>query len=321
MIADYICIDEMTTYQFGIHLFSYLKQVSFNNITMNVLPRQFSSLSYCGLWEEKSVKLTFKKTFYRAFTISLIFYLNLAGIIYFVITYESFEDIVEIYHPILFSVFTFQVMNFLLRKNFLRTILINFEDNSFKSRSPEETAILSKYLKKSQQIFMFIMIMVETCTFSMSLSPLFELKEGIRLPLNIYTPYDVSQPTLFIITYIFQFLLISLEVFINIALDTIVYGLMLLTMGQFELCAYRIENSSQDEKTISSETIKKCIEHHVRILNLVKQIESLFMIGVSPFIVFSLLILCTTIFQIIQVLKLNKEFLLFTKSEIEISKY
>ena len=281
---------------------------------MDVLPRQFSSLSYCGLWEENRVKFPLKRKIYKTLVISLIYYFTLAEVTQFFLTCESLENFVEIYPSVTYAVFTSKVMNFLLKENDMREILSNFKDNSFKSKSPQETAILNKYFKKSQQIFVYTTGILQLCGISIALTPLIKWKDGIQLPFDLYSPYDVSEPTIFVITYIFQSVLNSFSILINITLDTTVYGFMLLTIGQFELCAYRIENSSLDEKAISSETIKECIEHHVRILNLVKQIESFFMIVVFPFFVCSLLILCTIIFQIAQVQIKSKKYSLMEEN-------
>ena len=296
----------MRMYLFQCYITLSLNTLSQNYIIMNVLPKQFSSLLYCGLWEEDALKFSLKKKLYRAITILLIFYFCLGAIISFFITYESFENITAIYDPLINIVFTFKVMNFLLKENNVREILTNFENNSFKSKSPEETAILNIYIKKSQDIFVYLMGMLQLCSLSIALNPLLQRKEETQLPTNLYTPYDTSQSTSFVITYIFQCLLTSFSIFVNITLDTTVYGLMLITIGQFELCAHRIENFSKNNKAISAEIIKECIEHHVRILNLVKQIESFFMIVVLPFFVSSLFILCTIIVQIKKVIEQKK---------------
>ncbi|XP_033211703.1 odorant receptor 46a-like [Belonocnema kinseyi] len=262
---------------------------------MDTLPRQFTALWFCGLWEESSIKFSLKRKFYRIVVLTLIYAFTLSEIIQFSLTCESLENFVEIYPSLTYIVFCWKVLNFIRKESAMRQMLSNFQESSFKPRTTEEFIILDKYLNKSQLICKYITSVLLLCGISIVLTPLLKWGEGVELPFNLYYPFEVTKPTVFVITYVFQSALNTFSIFINITLDTTVYGFLLLTIGQFELFAFRLEKVSADEKLI-----KEFVKHHVRILRLVKQIESFFMIAILPFFMCSLLILCTIIFQIAQ---------------------
>ena len=265
---------------------------------MDTLPRQFTALWCCGLWEESNVRFPFERKFYRIVVLTLIHVFTLSEIIQFFLTCESLENFVEIYPSLTYIVFCWKVMNFIRKESDMRDMLSNFQEYSFKPKTNEELVILDKYLNKSQLIYIYITSVLLLCGVSIVLTPLLKWGEGIELPFNLYYPFEVTKPTVFIIAYIFQSVLNTFSILINITLDTTVYGFLLLTIGQFELFSYRLENVDEDKKSI-----KESVKHHVRILRLVRQIESFFMIAILPFFMCSLLILCTIIFQIAQVLQ------------------
>lgn len=264
---------------------------------MDTLPRQFAALWFCGLWEESNIKFSIKRKCYRIVVLTLIHGFTLSEIIQFFLTCESLENFVEIYPSLTYIVFCWKVLNFIRKESAMREMLSNFQESSFKPRTTEEFMILDKYLNKSQLIFKYITSVLLLCGISIVLTPLLKWGEGVELPFNLYYPFEVTKPTVFVITYVFQSVLNTFSILINITLDTTVYGFLLLSIGQFELFAFRLENANADEKLI-----KEFVKHHVRILRLVKQIESFFMIAILPFFMCSLLILCTIIFQIAQVL-------------------
>lgn len=263
---------------------------------MDVLPSQFTSLWLCGLWED-NVKSTLERKCYRIIVLLLIHCFTLLEIVQFFLTCESLEHFVEIYPSLTFIIFCWKVVNFITRKSDMREILNEFRDRLFKPLSNEEKAIVDKYFRKSQAIFKFIVTIFTFCGISIALTPLLNWKEKIELPFNLYYPFDVSSPIIFTTTYAFESLLNSFSIIINVTLDTTVYGFMLITIGQFELCAYRLENSSG----ITKDKIKEYVNHHVLVLRIVKEIESFFMITILPFFLLSLLTFCTIIFQMAQV--------------------
>lgn len=268
---------------------------------MDILPSQFTSLWLCGIWEEDILKSSLERKFYRIIVLLLIHSFTLSEIIQFFRTCESLENFVEIYPSLTFVIFCWKVVNFILKKNDMREILNEFRDQLFKPSSFEEKAIVEKYFRKSQQIFKFVISLFTLCGISIALTPLLKWNEKIELPFNLYYPFDVSSPIIFTTTYAFEALLNSFSIIINITLDTTVYGFMLVTIGQFELCAYRLENSGEEDIGLSSDKIKEYVNHHVLILKIVKQIESFFMVAILPFFLFSLLTFCTIIFQVAQV--------------------
>ncbi|XP_051167653.1 uncharacterized protein LOC127285598 isoform X2 [Leptopilina boulardi] len=267
---------------------------------MDILPRQFKTMWFCGVWNEET-KFPKLRKIYKIFVLFMIHYFTLAEIIEFFITADNVENFADIYPALTFLQFCFKVINFVYKENDMNEILKNFRDNTFLAKTKEEDLILKKYFMKSQKIFL-INVFVEICGIFIILTPLMKHEENteIELPFKMYHIFDVRHPIIFIGMYIYQSLLNAFSILCTITLDTMVMGFLLITIGQFELCAYRIENFSKKEKISATNSIKDYVKHHVRILDVVKQIEAFFMIIIFPFFFCSLVILCTILFKIAQ---------------------
>ena len=265
---------------------------------MDTLPRQFTATWFCGVWEKSTIKCRLERKFYRVAVLIVIHIFTLSQITQFFLTYESFENFVEIYDSLIYIVYCWKVVNFLRKEKNMREMLSNFQENSsFKPRTAQELEIFDKYFNRSQLIFKYLMTVFMFCDISTVVMPLLKWGKGVELPLKLYYPYDLTESTVFFFTYVSQFVIITFSIILNVTLDTIVYGILILTIGQFELFSCRLENCSE----FDGKCIGEYIKHHVRILRLVKQTESFFMITIFPFFLCSLLIICTVIFQMAKV--------------------
>lgn len=255
---------------------------------------------FCGLWNENTTFPTLRKI-YKVFVLFMIHYFTFAEMLQFLLSADNVENFADIYPTLTFLQFCFKAVNFVWKERDMHEILINFRNKTFEPKSKEEHSILKKYFIKSQQIFL-INAFVEVCGVFIVITPLMKQEEGveIELPFKMYHIFNITHPTVFAGMYVYQSLLNAFSILCTITLDTMVFGFLLITIGQFELCAYRIENFQKSEKA-SSNSIKEYVNHHVHILDVVKQIESFFMIVIFPFFFCSLLILCTILFKIAQV--------------------
>lgn len=268
---------------------------------MDILPRQFKTMWFCGVWNEDT-KFPRLRRIYKILVLFSIHYFTLAELVQFIISADSVENFADIYPALTFLQFCFKLINFVIKEREMGEILLNFRHDTFKAKSSDEKFILNKYFRKSQKIFL-INVFVEICGIFIILTPLMKREENteIELPFKMYHVFDIGNPIVFVGMYIYQSVLNQFSILCTITLDTMVMGFLLITIGQFELCTYRIGNIDRREKESASNSIKEYVKHHVRILDVVKQIEAFFMIIIFPFFFCSLLILCTILFKIAQV--------------------
>lgn len=129
------------------------------------------------------------------------------------------------------------------------------------------------------------------------------------LPLKTYMPYSISGWYLYVATYLQHVAAIFYGVLLNVSFDSFVYGFTLHTCGQIELLCHRLSGIFRDRldadkdraRSSKATAIGECVRHHLRVHELVRRIQSLFVWTVTILFVFSMVTLCTSIFQMSKV--------------------
>nr|QHN69092.1 odorant receptor 6 [Sirex noctilio] len=133
-------------------------------------------------------------------------------------------------------------------------------------------------------------------------------------------PYNITKSPAFEVTCAHQFIAVSMCCFHNVALDTLVTGLITIACCQLEQLKYKIitiEDDSNAKSILTGyqgmqtskihesndrayEELGKCIEHNNVIVNFTKEIQEIF--GTSIFMQFlvNCIIICLTAFHITQ---------------------
>lgn len=262
---------------------------------MDILPLNFQSCRICGMWFESN-SYYLPKMIYRLLVLLIIFQFTLSQIIELLTMHGSLNDFTEV----LFLTFTFvalcfKVLNFVTRRSEMTDMLDEFRTPICLAKSPEEKKIIQKCSQSSKKIFWSIMSLSQSTGLVLLVIPFLtsEMME-ISLPFKSYQPYNVTDAINFWITYALQILATIYGVLLNVSMDTMVYGFIIMATGQFEINCYRLENSKG--------SIRDCIEHHVLIQDIVYKIQHFFIYVVVPLFFFSLVTLCTSIFQMSQVI-------------------
>ncbi|XP_011699948.1 PREDICTED: uncharacterized protein LOC105457144 [Wasmannia auropunctata] len=141
-----------------------------------------------------------------------------------------------------------------------------------------------------------------------------------QLPLKMYVPYSMVELLPYLLTYLEQTAAVFYGVLLNVALDSLVYGLMIQTCGQIELLCYRLSetfrflqrnNKEKKHADIEKFAIAECVRHHVSVWNITHRIQSLFMWIIATLFFFSLITLCSSIYQMSNKKLFSVEFFAF----------
>ncbi|KYN30164.1 Odorant receptor 46a, isoform A [Trachymyrmex cornetzi] len=128
-----------------------------------------------------------------------------------------------------------------------------------------------------------------------------------QLPMKMYVPYSMVELLPYLLTYLEQVAVVLYGVSLNVAFDSLVYGFIIHTCGQIELLCYRLsetfrflqENDKEKEHDVIEKfAIAECVRHHVSVCNITYRIQSLFMWIITILFFFSLITLCSSVYQI-----------------------
>ncbi|KAK2584713.1 hypothetical protein KPH14_007046 [Odynerus spinipes] len=267
---------------------------------MDILPVNFKVLSFCGVWREQEETRTFARLLnlcYKLFVITLIFCFTLLEFIELIVSHENIEDMSEN----LFIVFTYialciKFLNFLLRKKELSILLDLLREEICRPKNLAEAMILETYNRRAKWCALSFMALAQSTGIALVAAPIMELHRSARaLPFKTYLPYSTVELYAYLATYLMHIASITYGILLNVSFDSLVYGFTLHACGQISILCERC-TKSLDSGSISNE-IEKCVRHHVLIHDLVKRIESLFVSTVAVLFFFSLITLCTSIFQ------------------------
>jgi len=158
----------------------------------------------------------------------------------------------------------------------------------------------------------FMSLSQATCV-ALVLAPVVGPRDTDRrpLPFKTYLPYSISDFFPYIATYLQHVGAIFYGVLLNVAFDSLVYGFTLHVCGQIELLRHRLSEIFRDYsdtgrrcRTVpghENAIIGQCVKHHLCVYEIVHRIQSLFVWIVTILFVFSMITLCTSIFQMSKV--------------------
>ncbi|XP_011880780.1 PREDICTED: uncharacterized protein LOC105569177 isoform X2 [Vollenhovia emeryi] len=279
---------------------------------MDLLPVNFYVLRFCGVWKErKDGNLIVRSVSfcYRYTVAALIYYFTISEIIELVRMRNNVEDLTEgLFLAITFMTLSLKYFNFLMRQCELRALLNCFRAKMCRPRDSTEVSILKQYDRKAKQTACFFMFMCQVTGALMLIAPLLTNNKDERsLPCKMYVPYSIATFLPYVLTYLQQCATLIYGILLNVSFDSLVYGLIIHTCGQIELLCYRLtetfrflrENNNEEKKrgSIESSAIAECVKHHISVYNITNRIQSLFVWTTTTLFSFSLITLCTSIFQ------------------------
>ncbi|RLU26275.1 ObirOr5-D1 [Ooceraea biroi] len=275
---------------------------------MDILPLNFRVLWFCGAWNERSSSNTFIRFLcfcYKYAVFILIYQFTISEIIELIRMRDHIEELTEgLFLALTYVALCFKYGNFLARQNQVSMLLDCFRGETCQPKNSEEKMILSRYNRKAEWCARAFMIMCQASCVAHILAPIVGPQDTDRpLPFKTYLPYSISGLFPYVATYLQHVGAIFYGVLLNVAFDTLVYGFTLHVCGQIELLRHRLSeifrNYPDTERTDSGKDamIDECVKHHLHVHEIVRRIQSLFVWTVTVLFIFSMVTLCTSIFQ------------------------
>ncbi|XP_077271873.1 odorant receptor 46a-like isoform X2 [Temnothorax americanus] len=294
---------------------------------MDILPLNFRIFWFCGAWSEEKDNNLFVRCLslcYRIFRyaiVTLLYEFTILEVIELVRTHNNIEDITEgLFLALTYVAFCFKYGNFLARQNEVSMLLDCFRSETCQPRNSEEKMILLKYDRKAKWCVRTFMSISQATCIALILAPIVGPQNSDRpLPVKTYLPYSISGLYPYLATYLQHVGAIFYGVLLNVSFDSLVYGFTLHACGQIELLRYRLSKIFKDrpeqyriDSSKGTTMISECVRHHLYVHEIVRRIQSLFVWTVAILFIFSMVTLCTSIFQMSKKKILTVKFLSLT---------
>ena len=279
----------------------FTKSETKSYLKMDILPDNFRTLSFCGVWFEFADKDNFFKKIYRFFVAFIIIYFTFTGVLGMILIESEIAELIDImFLDLTFAALCVKILNLLFYRKKIVKILNQFRNEIFRSKNQEEEKILKNYLSKASKVWKYYLTLSLSTGIIMCTSPVLTVTfENAELPLKTYQFYDDSTKFGFYFTFLIHFFSTVYGICINISFDTMITGFFILLTGQLDLLSFRLLNCMKKEE--GSITFKECVIHHRLIKNTVKQVENCFISVIATQFSGSLITLCTSIYRITQV--------------------
>ncbi|XP_011137927.2 odorant receptor 46a-like [Harpegnathos saltator] len=292
---------------------------------MDFLPMNFCVFRLCGAWKkrkESNLIIRFASFCHRYAIVISIYYFTASMIIRLVHIRNNIEELMEsLFITLTFVHLCLKYTNFLARQFEVRALLDSFHAKLCQPKNSAEESILKRYSRKANQIAWFYMILCQMTGLFFIISPVLA-SDKRPLPYKVYVPYSIAPLFPYVLTYIQQATTLTCSIALNTSCDTLIYGLIIYTCGQIELLCHRMmetfrylgENEIEARKinAIENVVIAECVKHHISMYNIIYKIQSLFVWTVAILFFFSLVTLCTTIYQMSKKNLFSLEFITLT---------
>ncbi|XP_025159318.1 odorant receptor 46a-like isoform X1 [Harpegnathos saltator] len=244
---------------------------------------------------------------FRYSILLLIYEFTISEVIELVRTRDHVEDITEgLFVTLTYVALCFKYGNFLVRRDEMSALLNCFRGQTCQPKNSEERTILIKYDRKARWCVRTFMSMCQAACLAFVLAPIVGPQDTDRpLPFKTYIPYSISDWYIYVLTYLQHAAATFYGILLNVSFDALVYGFTLHACGQIELLCHRLSEIFEDHLNVNQYRIKsnkavvigECVRHHLRVHELVNRIQSLFVWTVTILFIFSMVTLCTSIFQ------------------------
>ncbi|XP_067207860.1 uncharacterized protein [Linepithema humile] len=279
---------------------------------MDILPINFSVFRFCGVWKEHQGSNSIIRfiSFCHRYIIAIVLYhFTISEIIEVIRMRNDVESLTEsLFLALTYLSTCLKYQNFSMRQGELRALLNCFCVKLSQPKNSAEKLILKQYDRRAKQTTCFFMSMSQMTAVLLILVPLLSQDERL-LPCKMYVPYSITALLPYALTYLLQVIALVYGVLLNVSFDSLVYGLIIQTCGQIELLCRRLtesfqfrwkndeENGEKRIEAIENFAIAECVRHHILVHNIMQRIQSLFVWTIAILFFFSLVTLCTSIFQ------------------------
>ncbi|XP_067207952.1 odorant receptor Or1-like [Linepithema humile] len=234
---------------------------------MDMLKFTLIICALAGCWQPLSWTSLFKHISYKIYATFLITSLNaflLSQFMHIVLNVDNSDGFTDALYMML-TVFVAaykQIYIWINRKNIIMLI------NVFKMKPfapyEREVMIQEKFEKALQNNTLRYLIIVIMSIMSIILTSVFTDFTKRKLTYKAWIPFNYSFPAAYYFVYTHQMIAMSTSGIINVACESLIFGLLLHICCQFEILEYRLKNITHNE-----DILRDCINHHNRIFELV----------------------------------------------------
>nr|AQN78441.1 olfactory receptor 39 [Meteorus pulchricornis] len=254
-----------------------------------------SSLSYnifvlrcLGLWYSDDWITGWKAKIYIGYTALIVLILYSFTLSHFIMLYECIDDANEFANT-LFMLLTLiaicgKMFNIVSKRQAIEKIMTALQTDPFTPEDPTELSINSECIRKINfcrlYTILYGILTESTCTMLTLASLNRDVPRG-DLPYKAWLPYTISSPNAYWFAYSHQTFGLYIAATTDVAFDTFVPGLMMMTCGQIQIFNHRFEKifetlksttdpngdalHLEDQAIAEKKLVADCIEHHTAI--------------------------------------------------------
>ena len=253
----------------------------------------FGILKAIGLWQDgKQSKLYI---FYGYFVVLFSLILFTIGQLTYVIKTDDFDEkVVTFTSTLAYTGIFIKVVNFLFK---FKRIIEAFDslDNLLKDCKDPQQANRDCIRKESRIAYNVLIMFWLSVTLAWAAGN-FVLILTYKIPYNLWYPFDIQTSSIGFLTASFYVLLVTLsDGSLVIALDMLPVIFMSLAVGLINELSERLK--AVDNKT----EFIKCVVVHIKLKDLTRTIQKLFASVISSQVVFTAVIICTSVFALSKV--------------------
>ncbi|XP_058807168.1 odorant receptor 4-like [Phymastichus coffea] len=268
---------------------------------MDVLPAQFRTLRYLGLWCEASEHQHWLvKYIWKPLVISIVVLMTLSMLGATQVYRDDLGELTEcLFLSLTWLAFCLKLLNFLWRVDDMDGLLSEFRDDAFAPRTDDERRVLASYRRLLRIVGTLYMSIAQTSAVAFELLPLASLAAGsddVPLPYKTYELYDRADPVSYSLAYASQVLAFAVGICANVSLDSLLSGFILLICAQIDISRRRFATSARDGD--HAKATRDCAAHQVAIRRIIRKVQSFFVNVVVLQLSFSLITLCTSLYNV-----------------------
>ncbi|XP_076284729.1 odorant receptor Or1-like [Lasioglossum baleicum] len=259
-----------------------------------------SMLTVCGCLRPVTWTSSFKKFVYLVYTViayglmQSLMLSHLVELLFNVRSQKDFSDIAHIMTSVTGGIckMTTILMN---RKN-IATLLKILRREPFLPVDEEEMDIKNRLDKIIDMNSILFMGAIQITLFIGWISTPIMEGQNRQLVFRAWFPYNYSSPTLYAITYLYQFVATTFETTVHVACDTLFSGMLICIYGQLEILGHRLQRITNDEE----KSVIKCARHHHQLYVYAASVNKTFNAVLFSQMIMSVSLVCFSIFQLTQ---------------------
>ncbi|XP_076377243.1 odorant receptor 49b-like isoform X1 [Megalopta genalis] len=189
-----------------------------------------------------------------------------------------------------------KMYTFLANRNNIMILIRALRRKPFMPVNEEEMNIKMRFDKIIEENAIQFMWLVQATMMLVWVStPVMEAKNR-KLPFRAWIPYNYSSATLYMVTYLYQYVTLTLDTMMHIGCDSLFSGLLICVYCQLEILKHRLQNIKNDQ----NRSANICAFHHHQIYIYASKLSRSFRIMLCYQLVATVSMVCFSIFQLTQ---------------------